>query len=137
MRKSAGFTLIELITVVVVIGILVTIALPNYARSVERSRCTFALNNLKAMRSAAIIYFRETQTFTGMTLAGMETLAGANFYSDNSLPEWRFIINSVAANTFVLRANRLKGPHMGDYIELTYDDKLTGSTYPYENPGQF
>ncbi len=137
MRKLTGFTLIELTLVLVVIGVLVTLALPNYARSVERSRCAFALSTLKTMRSAASVYFRENQTFTGMTLAGLENLAGANFYSDNSHPHWQFTITAANPNDFTLQALRLKGPHAGTFIELTSDEQWTNSSYPYQTPGQF
>ncbi len=137
MRKAAGFTLIELIVALIVIGILVTLAYPNYARSLERTRCAFAMNMLKTMHSAACVYFRENQTFAGMTLAGLETLAGANFYSDNSHPHWQFAVAAANPNNFALRATRLKGPHAGDFIELTSEEQWSNSSYPYQNPGEF
>lgn len=39
MRKQVGFTLIELMITVVVIGILAAIALPNYSSYIRRSHC--------------------------------------------------------------------------------------------------
>ena len=137
MRKSSGFTLIELMVVLVVIGVLVSIAIPNYARSVERTRCSFALNMLKSMRNAAVLYFRENQTFTGITLPAMETIIGATFYSGNTHPDWQFSVVSISDNEFRVEADRIRGPHIGDDIVLTSGGDFTTSSYPYENPGDF
>lgn len=137
MRKSKGFTMIELMMVVVVIGILITIAIPNYARSVERSRCSFAMNMLKSMRNAAILYYRENQTFIGMSLLEIETLSGAKFYSDDSHPDWTFDVLVTNDDNFTLQADRTGGPHGSTVITLTQDSHYDTSTYPYENPGQF
>ena len=48
-----GFKLIELLVVVLVIGILSAVALPQYQTAVERARATEALTQMSAIRSAA------------------------------------------------------------------------------------
>jgi prepilin-type N-terminal cleavage/methylation domain-containing protein len=50
MRK--GFTLIEMLVVVLIIGILSSVGLPYYKKSVERSRTAEALTNGKAFQDA-------------------------------------------------------------------------------------
>jgi len=52
-----GFTLLELIVVIIILGILATLAIYQYARTVEKSRGAEARNVLGAIRSnAAAIY---------------------------------------------------------------------------------
>ncbi len=55
-RREKGFTLLELIIVVIVIGILASIALPQYIKVVEKGRLAEAKSMLSAIRSAQIRY---------------------------------------------------------------------------------
>lgn len=134
MSKKKGFTFVELMTVVIIIGILVGIGVPTYRSAVERSRCSFALSVLKSMRSAAIIFYQENRTFAGMTSVDLEHLAGTTFYSGGSNPHWTFNIVAADANSFTLRADRLDGPHATLFINFTSNEQFTGSTYPYQDP---
>ena len=47
MKNKKGFTLVEILTVVIIIGILSSLALPQYRRVVERARATEAMSGLK------------------------------------------------------------------------------------------
>ncbi len=134
--RKAGFTLTELMIVVVVIGILVTIAIPNYARSVERAKCSQALHILKTMRSAALDYFRDNETFTGMTRDLLETQIGANFNDNN---DWAFAVTAAAAGIFTITSTRLGGPHQvaGNTTIIINELDAWSGTYPKDNPGSW
>ncbi len=54
-----GFTLIELLVVVLIIGILSAVAMPQYTKSVEKSRTTEALSNINTMRNQMELYILE------------------------------------------------------------------------------
>ena len=56
MLRKKGFTLLELIIVIIVIGILASIALPRYMRVAEKGRTTEAKSILSALRSAQVRY---------------------------------------------------------------------------------
>src|SRR5262245_752638 len=60
-KKEQGFTLIELMIVVAIIGILAALALPKFASLVEKSREAATKGNLNSMRSAISIYYGDTE----------------------------------------------------------------------------
>jgi type II secretion system protein G len=56
LREDKGFTLVELMVVVVILGIIAAVALPIYASSQEKARKTSCLQNQKIIHSAAEEY---------------------------------------------------------------------------------
>lgn len=78
MKKSKGFTLIELMIVVAIIGILSAIAIPKFADLIRKSNEGSTKGNLGALRSAVSIYYGEMEGwFPCPTAAGAETVAGS------------------------------------------------------------
>jgi len=55
-RNNKGFSLLELLVVVLIIGILAAIALAQYKRTVEQSYSAEALNIIKAVAQSAKLY---------------------------------------------------------------------------------
>lgn len=56
-RRSRGFTLIELVVVMAIIGLLLTIALPRYMHSIERGKEQVRQQNVAVMRDAIDKYY--------------------------------------------------------------------------------
>ncbi|WP_201769030.1 prepilin-type N-terminal cleavage/methylation domain-containing protein [Myxococcus stipitatus] len=63
MKKKGGFTLIELMIVVAIIGILAAIAIPNFIRFQAKSKQSEAKTNLKAIFTAQKAYFGEKDKY--------------------------------------------------------------------------
>ena len=61
--RLGGFTLVELLVVVLIIGILSAIALPQYERAVNRSRTAEALAVLRSTSQAVEAHIMETGEF--------------------------------------------------------------------------
>lgn len=58
-RCGKGFTLLELLIVVVILAVLAGLALPQYLRTVARARESEGWQNLGTIRSAAARYYAE------------------------------------------------------------------------------
>lgn len=95
MRKEKGFTLIELVMVIVIIGILAAIAIPRFANLRSDARKAACDGNLGAIRGALSAYYARGAVSTSFDAANKhasgfpETLAGlflTCFMSGGALP---------------------------------------------------
>ena len=116
MRKK-GFTLVELMVVIIIMGILATLAIPNYNNSLERALGQEAKANLKLIAAAERIYRMETNTY--YPSFGNETnIANINSNLKLSLTEakWDYSVTG-GASTFTVFAARWGS---GGYLDCGY-----------------
>src|ERR1700745_2223073 len=73
--KKSGFTLIELMIVVAIIGILAAIAIPKFAELIRKSGEGASKGHLGAIRSALRLYYGDMEGVYPTTLSGL-TVAG-------------------------------------------------------------
>ena len=62
-KSQKGFTLIEILVVVSIVGILATITIPMYQDYVDRAKNSAALSDLKNLKAAMSAYFSENQVY--------------------------------------------------------------------------
>lgn len=71
LRNKKGFTLIELMIVVAIIGILAAIAIPAYGNYTRKAKVTEVTNAMGAVGNACIEYYQDQGTYPSMTSNAM------------------------------------------------------------------
>jgi len=62
-KEKAGFTMLELIMVIIIIGILATLAIPQYTNFMEKARASEGVNTIGAIKTAQSMYQLETGNY--------------------------------------------------------------------------
>ena len=101
---QAGFTLIEVMITVVIIGILASIAYPSYQESVMKSRRVDAQGALLGFANAMEHYFTVHNTYVGATNAGASAIFSATSPVNGATAYYNLTINAADANAYTLNA---------------------------------
>ncbi len=113
MRSQKGFTLIELMITVAIIGILAAMALPSYTAYVQRGKITEAVAGLAGMKVKMEQYFQDNRTYVGACVAG--TVAPLPAGGDAKYFTFSCPAATLLATTFVVQADGIAGGTMDGF----------------------
>lgn len=129
-RLHRGFTLVEVIVVVIVIGILASIAMPKYLRTVERSRCAEARKALGVIRDMELVYFVENNLYTG-NMADLNltypAACNADYYFRYSIPVGNAAGFTARADRCTASGKDPQGPAAGYNLMINQAGTMSGT----------
>lgn len=100
-KSSAGFTLLELMIAVAIVGILATIAYSSYSTQIQHSRRSDALTSVGSISSSLERCYAQAYAYTGCgNVAAGVTVSQNGYYS---------ILTAVAASTYTVTATPVGG----------------------------
>jgi type IV pilus assembly protein PilA len=122
LRSKKGFTLIELMIVVAIIGILAAIAIPNFLRFQAKSKQSEAKTNLGGIFTGQTSYLGENNrygTFAEIAWAPIGTSQRYTYYSGSGVTG-----GTSGTGDFVNPPNTVTSPH------IAWDTYTIGQTVP-------
>jgi len=115
--NSKGFTLVEVLIVVIIIGILASIGIPQFADSIEKAKGAEARSGLGHIQTGEKIYFAEREYYTAV-LNDLDISLSQRY--------WTFVITTPSSTAFTATATRSGGTRAGQTIWMDQAGTLSG-----------
>jgi prepilin-type N-terminal cleavage/methylation domain-containing protein len=124
---TRGYTLVEMMIVLVVMGVMISFGIPQFSRALEQARADVAGANLRAIWTAERIYWLDNRTYT-TSLPGLVSLN----LLDPSIPpdpsySYQVQVPAEDGTPFTATAQRTGSGSWSGTLTITQDGGLTGT----------
>lgn len=110
MKTYSGFTLIELMVVVVIVGILAAIAVPTFTNTKEKTLDREAIAALQLMKAANKLYYARNEFYfpSSGTVTALTSINGNLSLALND-SNWQYSVQWITSTNFRVNASRVGG----------------------------
>ena len=124
--RIRGFTLVEIMVVLVVLGILVSMGVPKFQQSLEQSRADVAGANLRAIWSAQRLYWLQNRTYA----PDLNTLLSASLIDPTlttATAPYSYQVGGYTGSWFTATATRSGSSYWSGSYTIAADGTFSGS----------
>ena len=113
-----GFTLVEVLIVVIIIGILAAIGIPQFAASIEKAKGGEARAGLGHIQTGEKVYYAENEYYTD-TIGDLDISLTQRY--------WSFAITTPSSTTYTAISTRSGGTRDDQTITMDQDGTISGN----------
>jgi prepilin-type N-terminal cleavage/methylation domain-containing protein len=131
-KKNAGFTLAELLMVIVIIGVLGSIAIPRFFPQKEKAVVAEAVNMMGAIRQGEIAYRLEHTGYVDLGTGDTWDVIGID-NPNSETGKFNYTVTKASASSATITATRnsTDAKYNGKTITLSVADGSWDGTHPF------